>query len=89
MPQWGRLSEWLGVAWPHVGLLFKIRALRSNHTEPLPRWRFHDPPSIQLLDPPGTESFKSGCFCLDIIRFDVEMNSAFVPHRLNKDFHLT
>lgn len=74
--------------WPDIGVLLKVCPLGPYNTESLARWRLHYPPSLYFGNALRTKLFKSNDLSLDVVCFYIQVNSAFVPHRLNKNFHL-
>jgi len=68
---------------PRRGVLWKSRALNADNAESLAGWCLHDDPTIQATDNVRPQRFKPGNLRRNIVRFNVDMNSAFVFHALD------
>src|SRR3954462_15151617 len=67
---------------PAVRRVPERAALGPDDAKPLPGRRFHHPPPLQVLDTPGSERLQPACLSLLIVGLDVEVDPAFVIHRL-------
>ena len=63
----------------------KVIALNSHDAKALAGWGFHHPPSFNLLYALSTQRLEPLHFGFDVIRFDIQMHTAFVRHLLNLD----
>ena len=71
-----------------MGSSKEVRTLRTDHAKSLARWRFHDPPTLDLSDSPCSQGFESADFRFDVVGLDIEMNAARVLYRLDQDLDL-
>ena len=73
--------SWIALV-PAICILGKSRALHAYDAEPLPGRSLHHHPPLQAVDDTGTQSFQASDFSRDVIRFDVDVNPAFVADAL-------
>src|SRR6266852_1802063 len=73
-----------GVA-PLIRVTFERATLRIDHAESLAGRSFHHPPTLDELDPLGAERFKSLHLRLQVIRLDVQVDTAWMTYLLNQN----
>src|SRR3954464_10332292 len=70
---------------PAVRRVAERAALGPDHAKPLPGRRFHHPPPLQVLDTARSERLPPARLGLLIVRLYVEVDPAFVVHRLYEE----
>src|SRR6266851_392101 len=73
---------------PLIRVTFERATLRIDHAESLAGGSFHHPPALDESDPPGAERFKSLHLRLQVIRLDVQVDTARMTYFLNQNDRL-
>ena len=62
----------------------EVGPLRADDAKPLARRSFHHPPSLDVSDSLGAKCLQPPDLGLDVVRLDVDVNSALMIDRLHQ-----